>query len=578
MSASSRFTWPFSGDPDGWRSQDARLASGPTSTVLPQFLDLAVLRQSWRFRLVLGGLLTALASSMLPTQGADAATRVLSGDVSLDSLTVEAGEIVRFDPDRSTTLTLKGSVIVRGTLEMRPSSEKVTHVLRFVDVNEAAYVGGGDAVTPGDIGLWVEEAGVLDARGTPKAAWNREGADPTWSRDDELVVAPTAPNDFRPRAFAAGSPVPQVVGPAGLPYSTEVANLTRNVRIEGTPGGRAHLRFHSTGPQRVSYVSVRWMGPRKDLNGDGYSDPIAGRTAMHFHRMDDGSRGSVVEGVVLRDVGGAIALDLHRSSGVTVRDSIVYEANGDGFGWENNETEPTHDTLLERNLALSLEPVPVFRGYTQAGFILGNGLGNVLRDSAASAVRGNNTAAGFHWPSGTPQEVDQSWSAAGLVSHNNKADGVYAWQNSKGADADIDNVVVYRNGKGGVDHGAYANAFNYTDVVSFENGVDLILHGKSIDTAARPMELVGTFGSVLLPKHSSNQVRPGVVRGSVKSLFINESTQAGRGGRTDFVDTGLQRTNVAWKVINASTVVRVKNGPDCWQVTRLGIATIPCWA
>ena len=90
----------------------------------------------------------------------------------LAGVTVQTGAALTFDPNVSATLQSTASVVVRGTLSMKPSSLAIVHLLQFVNVNEAAFVGGGLEVVPGDVGLWVRD-GQLDLEGTPKTAWTR---------------------------------------------------------------------------------------------------------------------------------------------------------------------------------------------------------------------------------------------------------------------------------------------------------------------------------------------------------------------------------------------------------------------
>jgi SAM-dependent methyltransferase len=99
----------------------------------------------------------------------------------------------------------------------------------------------------------------------------------------------------------------------GLPNGTtmhpEVLNLTRNVRIHGSgdggadpaSNGRAHIWIGSDQPQIIRFAELRHLGPRRHA-GD-HTEGVLGRYPLHFHMMGDGSRGSIVEGVVVADSG-----------------------------------------------------------------------------------------------------------------------------------------------------------------------------------------------------------------------------------------------------------------------------------
>ena len=41
-------------------------------------------------------------------------------------------------------------------------------------------------------------------------------------------------------------------------FACEVLNLTRNVGIEGTPTGRAHVFIVSRRPQAIAHTAIRW--------------------------------------------------------------------------------------------------------------------------------------------------------------------------------------------------------------------------------------------------------------------------------------------------------------------------------
>lgn len=56
---------------------------------------------------------------------------------------VMAGDILEFDPNASTTLTIDNkNLMVMGTLRMRPASSSVIHTLKFTNVTEALFTGG----------------------------------------------------------------------------------------------------------------------------------------------------------------------------------------------------------------------------------------------------------------------------------------------------------------------------------------------------------------------------------------------------------------------------------------------------
>lgn len=438
------------------------------------------------------------ASSPVPTT-------VLSGDRTLqEGFTVPPGEVCFFDPDVSTTVVVGGNVVVEGTLVMRPAAPGVVHTLRFEGVDEERFVGGDTSVPlDSDVGLWIVGAGVLDAQGTPRVGWNRSGDDESWLATDELIVAPNAPGDitgFRP--FVKGGSVPSQVGPNGVVYPTEVANLTRNVRIEGTPTGRAHIVFlRSQRPQTIRHVAIRYMGPQQGTGATFLSggdrvevrDGVLGRYGLHFHHCDDGSRGSLIEGVVVRNAGSQ-AFVPHTSHGITFRDCVAYDVRSAGFWWDFGAE--TNDTTFERCAVLGLPRNPGNAGLTLAGFLHNLGVGNVARGCVVVGVQNKKVnSGGYLWPS-KANNGNNAWLWEDNTAHNNLDAGIGVWQNGKNPHL-VTGYTGYHNGTG-ISHGAYQNTYTYVDAVTFRNGIELVQHALGPINFERAI----LDGNVLITKHS----------------------------------------------------------------------------
>lgn len=404
-----------------------------------------------------------------PGEGAD---REITG-FQAQGFTVPAGEVWEV---RGLVETPK-NVVVAGTLRMRAGS-----TLRFVGVNESAFVGGGMDPVASDVGLWVMGDGILDARGTPKAAWNRTGSDGSWLTTDEIVLAPWARGDFGSRGFSAytGGQVP--AAHPSVP-ATEVLNLSRDVVIEGTPGGRSHIFIRSMKPQAISHVLVRHMGPRAG------GKKVTGRWALHFHHMHDGSRGTVVEGVVVRSAG-SHAFVTHLSHGVTFRDCIAYDVQEDAYWWDLPSSDRpkgsppdnfTNDTAYERCVAALVRPGDDPNGHRLCGFNLTPGTvdrSNAVRDCVAVAVQGGKNPCGFGWQE---HAQGQPWVFERNIAHNNVAHGIFTWQNvDSGLLHLIDGFTGYRNGDAGLAVGAYVGNWRFRDALLVENGNSGILeHARS---------------------------------------------------------------------------------------------------
>lgn len=434
---------------------------------------------------------------------------VLDRDVSVAGLIVKQGGELVFDPHQSRTLETTANIVVEGGLAMQPASPRTTHRIVFRGVNEGAFVGGGMDVLDSDVGLWVMEHGKLRLRGSKRRAWTRasgtvpSGAreltledDPNgWRQGDELVITPTrSPSgessvdaydyakirSISGRTVRLSTEIPHdhpSVSVGGREFGAEVMNLTRNVQIEGTPGGRSHVFIHSHRPQSVRYVALRHMGPRQP--DDDFSESVLGRYGLHFHLCENGSRRSIVKGAVVRDCGGH-AFVPHTSHGVSFIDCISHDTFDEAYWWDGapdtrTSGARTDDVLYSRCVASLVRSDPDFRGYRLAGFHLGRGQGSVARGCVAVGVRGNDDAAGFEWPEGS----EGIWGFEDCVAHNNSVNGIFVWQNTDRHHV-IDRFVAFHNGQAGIEHGAYLNSYVYRNVQLVGNSLaGVLLHAEA---------------------------------------------------------------------------------------------------
>lgn len=509
--------------------------------------------------------------------------------VTLDYLTIESGGYLVFDPDTSATLQLRGNAVVGGRLEMAPASAEVDHALVFVDVNERAFVGGGMTPLDSDVGMWVVDEGQLDLRGTPKTAWVRAAdsisagslelklaAPPQgWEVGDELVVCPTGSPAVSnsSTAFSTGrivavsdstvaldQPVqfdhPTVRLSDDVIASAEVLNLSRNVRVEGTATGRAHVFVHAAAPQLVAYTAIRHVGPRHPQ--DKFTESVLGRYGLHFHMAVDASRGTAVTGVVVREAG-AHAFVPHESHGITFTSCISHATMDDAYWWDraSDVAEPvTNDAHFVACIASLVTVDPSFRGFKMAGFMLGDGAGNEVRDCVAVGVQGNVDAAGFVWPSNSGRI--QTWLFESNVTHNNACHGAFVWQNTN-ARHQVRRLATYHNGAAGISLGAYANQYRFFQVLAVGNGgPGLLLHAVSrhegeIVLACSTIDCGGLAEFAIEDvRHRNPAVRAVRVRDSVLLGY----TEAAVGVRP----TGPQQSERAWVDLLRCDVA----GRDVW--------------
>ncbi len=421
-----------------------------------------------------------------------------------DGVVIPPDESWVLDPNTSITLTSSGNIEVLGELVMRPASGDIEHAVVFEGVDIGAFEGGGMDPLPTDVGLWVMGDGQLDIQGEEKTAWGYD-YDPAWA-GDEVVAAPNAPEDFENFEPVTAAPPSNELG-----YPTELLNLTRNVRIEGTPEGYSHVFIRSTQPQTIRYAALRYVAPEF-----GESD-ATGRYGIHIHMAGDGSRGSIIEGVVIRDAGNH-AFVPHASHGITFRDTIAFNVLNEAYWWDEppepdgDDTDPlnnTNDLIWDRAVVAGLDLGTPGNRFRLAGFYLGNGENLTMTNSVAVGVKGESGAdrSGFIWP----ESAEAVWVFEDNIAHNNAANGIFVWQNNSDRH-DVERFTAYYNSGAGINHGAYENSYQYKDLVLRENGLGVISHAlgtESEGTDTQTWTNVQTDGGVLyIDEHATESEVP----------------------------------------------------------------------
>lgn len=413
-----------------------------------------------------------------------------------NGFTVPAGEVWEFDPDNDVTIETDANVTVYGLLRIKPSRSDILHTLKFINIDESVIQGGGYASDPADspapldtdVGLWVMKDGQLDIRGEPRRGWTHAAStlpagtttiplkeEPVgWKIGDQIMITPTKDpnqpgfyNGFEHRTITAinglditiDNPLADNHPLVNNLWTAEIANMTRNVHIEGTETGRMHTLINSNSPQTIRYAQFRHAGPL--INGE-VAD--AGRYGLHFHHSYAGGPDSLVEGLVMRDINNH-ALVPHRSNGVTFRDVVTHDTVKHAMWWDTrgctrcDDHHPTHNLVFDHILVSLVKSEISYQGYRLTGFHVGFGDNNTIKNSVAVGVQGNVDSSGFTWPesgSGSVWNFNQD-----NISHNNKVDGIFTWQNNNDAHH-VRDFAVYHNGEYGIDHGAYVNAYEYS--------------------------------------------------------------------------------------------------------------------
>ncbi len=454
---------------------------------------------------------------------------VVSKPILLDVNAAVAGVKVRrggrliFHPRRSVALFSSGNVEVRGRLVMKPAAHRRKHRIVFVGIDESRFKGGGMKVLNSDVGLWVMGRGMLDLAGTPKKAWLRaagtvpagtrtiklKGDPDGWRVGDRVVITPTLPPTdpnfatafdevgiiaIDGRTITLSTPTsfdhPKVEVAPGRVFTAEVLNLSRNVRIQGKSGRRAHIFINSTREQNIKHTTVRFLGPRQDVPGEDFTKKVLGRWALHFHHCMHHSRGSVVKGVVARDCG-SHAFVPHASHGIKFKDCVAYNNLETPYWWdEPTETDPSrsHDILYQFCVAARIEFDPSFRGGTKLmGFSMAQGDHNAARACVAVGVGGQNSidgSSGFGWIA----NKTGLWTHENCVSHNNKNLGTRFWINNPGQHV-IDRLTAYHN-RAGTFNGAYGNSADYIDCNYYGNSIVGVL--AKATSHKKPQRFVNT--------------------------------------------------------------------------------------
>lgn len=237
------------------------------------------------------------------------------------------------------------------------------------------------------------------------------------------------------------------------------ANLNRDVTFKNL---RRIMFMNGAGASVLRYFSVHDSG-----------GPATGEYPIHFHLNGNSTRGTIVEGVVVVN-GRHHAFVPHGSHGITFKDTIAWNTAGDAYWWdppgtncsasrEDCTVDNSNDTTYDHALAYGVTTGPQDpRGFRLAGFTLGAGSGNTIRNSVAMNINpiAVEDCSGFHWPEGANHNVGGNvWTFSNNYSHSpSGCNSVFVWQND-------DNHHVINGLSGGpIDHGAYTNFYDYRDV------------------------------------------------------------------------------------------------------------------
>ncbi len=507
------------------KNKSAVIGCGPNVSPLSGTIS-SVKSGNWSDPATWGGRVPQLSDTPLISSGH---TVKFDTNATVSGVNINPNALLVFDDQRSAALQSAKNVVVQGTLKMIPVSFSVVQTLKFINVDESKFVGGGMDVLSTDIGLWVMGAGQLDLQGTKKSSWTNtitsvaKGAASftvddasDWQIGDEVMIVPTDKaipmnwnwdyfnnipvdpfsNQFERRKIKtiAGNTITldraldyahnEVVADATKKWLPEVANLTRNVIITGTDRGRAHIFIRSTNLQTLRYVEGLYLGPRKIQAGNNnIPQLITGRYGLHFHHCDDGSVGSVVAGCSFHDLGNRVYVP-HVSNGITFRKNIAFNTLEEMFWWDVPEI--SHDIIYRYNLMAMGLFNGIGAGLGKTGMMLGSGEGNKAVHNVAVYVHNDNNTIGgaFNW-----DEANSSvWIFKNNLAHSNGL-GVGVTQATTKVNV-ISNFDSY-NCDQGIYHGGYINPFIYERGYHYNSKVDVHASARSYYSAFKDITFDG---------------------------------------------------------------------------------------
>ncbi len=525
--------------------------------------------QQRRLSLALIGVAVSVAVVVGVANRASAANQTLNSGNYPNGFTVPAGDTWTLNPNANTTITSGGNIIVRGTLVMKPANGNINHIIRFTGINEANFVGGGMDPIASDVGLWVVGGGRITLQGESKPAWSYTYQS-SWA-GDEVLAAPNTPGNTSGFTAVSSTPAKNALG-----YSTELLNLTRNVRVEGTPSGYTHVFIRSSALSTIKNAAFRYVGPDPAVIPG--SDDSTGRYGLHIHMNGDWTRGMVVDGLVIRDTK-AHAFVPHGSHGIKFLNTIAYNVRGEAYWWDDpaggmmNESD---DIVFDRTVAARVTQASGGNNHRLTAYYLGAGENPVITNSVAVGVQAQSGAnrSGFLWP----EDSQGTWFFNKNRAHNNGVNGIFVWQNNELPHV-IDNFLAYYNGHAGIEHGAYTNSYVYKNLTLLGNGVAIHSHalGEPGDNGFTDTQIwanVKTNGGTLyIDEHARPLERPvRFVDCDLGRVDVND--QGAVAGAYDFIRCGLEPSDFDLAQADPNDVFRVqRSNGTAYRLTGTGAVT-----
>lgn len=421
--------------------------------------------------------------------------------------------------------------------------------------------------------IFFQNGGRADLHGKFKAPWGPWGTDSTgWVAGNRLAIAPTAYRfDANGKRLAADY-VPieglwtddwsTLIRPAVLPNvileddslaKPEVVNLSQSIVFENLARG---FHIHDSG-------GIQLLSDLKFLNCGTVG--VLGNYPHHFHMVGENARGSLLERVVVEG-GKNHAFVPHGSHGITYKDCAAYNTVNHAYWWDppldNNQPSDndSNDIFYDHCLALKVTGPNNPISARLSGFMLGRGVGNRCVGSVAVGVMGGVESSGFHWP----ETGIGNWIFQNCVGHNNKSFGIFAWQNSTLLHV-IEDFTAYRNGLGGIDHGAYLNFYTYRNITLTDHPNALIDHALSSQHVNFPngrliFEDILTNGPLHIAKHNVASSLPVFYRRCTFTAVSYNEINVDRFSYIVHEDSGLTPADFTFTLIQPQSIVEIFEG------------------
>jgi hypothetical protein len=390
-------------------------------------------------------------------------------------------------------------------------------------------------VVDSDYGVWVVDSGVFTAAGAAKRAWSKltETTGPGdatfsvedasgWLAGDRVVLTPTAESSVSEHYLQfdeavvlsvdannvtlESAPAHEHLGCTDCLRRGEAANLNRSVVVRSFDDtAHAHIMVAHSGLLQLDSVELRWLGPKKECSRQ---EPFR-RSPIHFHQQEDASDASFVRHVAIWG-GNHHFLMQEKSNGVEVNDVAGYDTIGVGFSlFFDNSTCNTRCSAIEdwaprntvfTNVLAAKVAVPQRDDCNEIGGVVAispsGGEGSGCLGCVATGTAYNFGAFGIEGAllsaeGGAGRPLD--FTLNNNVTHNNAGNGISNWQNTDVLQPAYDGNQTWSNGEDGVHHGAYGNAFEFTNITSIDNaGADFAVIAIQSD-ASRPRVDGATF-------------------------------------------------------------------------------------